>query len=437
MKVFIRSLRQFPWTTYTLRDLRHCSFTARAFSVFHHKNAEKRLPNPFLKPTTEIRNDGGDHEELEDREMKEEIAAWLRERSPIKHGAEYDVSFPLDNVRNIASVVEFESLAAQGKAGAPEAMLLLARSQRDMEDLPLEEQRTIAGQVGAGRILEWILKTDHRYWDTILPRDLIRLLCWHLEAEGLSGSVVNWVNAWYTNPDMRHGAVKAFNPYHKDDRIRWPERMAVAILEAKLYWAADGTANDALEYVLSMFDGPIGQSADTRTVTIPLRAHLWHDQSRPCSARLYDEYIAAVQTGKVKRDFSEERDLPYRIDQGTVMLYHPTEATGEPLLLVWKGMKTREREAAQRWSDKYRWDMANQLMRAAYLLRLEGRATDAIFLEEISQDLHPKPWSLRRRLYTVWRQDRRLVDIHLRSPYARELAAFNAMRGGSWSSQQD
>lgn len=420
-----------------VQSCQHHSLSARSFSTSLRIHAEKRKPNPFLKPTLEIRNDGGDHAEEEDRALREEIGAWLRERSQTKHPPIYDQTFPLENVRYVADVVEFETLAAQGKAGAAEAMVLLARSQKDVWDLPLEEQRIIASQVGAGRILEWILKTDPRFWDTILRLDLIDVLCWHLEAEGLGKSVVDWIQAWHTTPTLRDGAVKCHNPLHRDNAIRWPDRTSRSLLLSKLYWADDRTANSAIEYFLEICSGPIGQHLSFELLSLPLRKALVTDQSLPCSSQLFDRMVAVIRNGKGREAIIAGRGYwAFHHDQASDMLYHPTQATADPLLLLY-----RQEEVVSmilKLSDKLKWDSANQALRASFLLRLEGRDSDAMFMEEVSQTLHVKPWSMRRLLYQrVWSKDPKLVNMYARSPYARDLEALAAMKGGSWSRYQD
>ncbi|KAI5358774.1 hypothetical protein Slin14017_G110570 [Septoria linicola] len=186
-----------------------------------------------LKPTVQIRNDGepigaptaANPCEPARFNGKEAVSQWLREQQGSKHSAQWDESFPLDNVRDVRDVSHFEALAREGKAGAPEAMLLLARSQMKLEAESLSGRKRLAAKVKASRILAWVMQTDRRYWDVILPRDFINVLTWHLEAEERSDIALRWISESCANADWRAGAVKSYNPHHRDGNVRWPARM--------------------------------------------------------------------------------------------------------------------------------------------------------------------------------------------------------------------
>ncbi|PPJ53023.1 hypothetical protein CBER1_11730 [Cercospora berteroae] len=411
-----------------------------ASPIVHRTNLRdgQIVPNPFApKPTPTERplpniygvvdrratgsSDSGETGEQR-RFSKEDVSDWLQKKAgrllPLT-----DRTFPLEGVKDISNVAEFEALAGDGKAGAPEAMLFLARSRMKLEHLPLEEQRSAAAAAGASRILAWILQTDRRYWDTILPSDFIDLLCWHIEAEDKSHVLIEWLATFTTLADMQRGAIKAHNPLRRIKLIRWPTLMLARIIRAKIYWGEGNSATAAMECIFSLRDRGCTQAfdvLDTTAATIEVRGALLRDETPPCSPRLFDEYVKWEHGDRFTRQPQTRAAMEWY--RATIAPYHPTEASPHPILQACQAEDYVEQTI--RGPDRLRQNMANNLLRAAYLLRLESNDSAAQILENTSQRLHPKPWSRLRMLYHSWRDDPKLRDHHSRSVHGKSLRPY-------------
>ncbi|CAK1366476.1 unnamed protein product [Cercospora beticola] len=397
------------------------------------------VPNPFApKPTptarpipniyelVDRRATGSSDDSVQPRQQqrfsKEDVSDWLQKMAG-RLIATMDRSFPLDEVKDISSASEFETLVARGLAGAPEAMLFLARSRMRLERLPLEEQRPLAAAACASRILAWVLQTDRRYWDTILPDDFIKLLCWHIEAEDKSHVVEEWIATYLTSVEMQKGAVRAHNPFRRALNIRWPSQALVGLIQGKIHWQADGSATAALECLLRAFDRGFGQLRDViflPSAMIELEKTLLRDETPPCSPILFDRYCSWLPTANDCKKLATRLGVASHL--ATVALYHSTNADPRPILLHFQKKSQREHWFGRQ--DRTRQHMANDLLRASYLLRLEDDNAAARSLEDISRRLHPKPSSQLPMLYDKWKDDPKLRNHHSRSVYGKSLRPY-------------
>ncbi|GIZ47171.1 hypothetical protein CKM354_001027000 [Cercospora kikuchii] len=390
------------------------------------------VPNPFASKLTRTAQPIPKIYELVDRKAtgfsnsgpsgeqqrfsKEKVRTWLEEKSGHQSRV-LDRTFPLDGVKNISDVSEFEALAAHGTAGAPEAMLYLARSRMRVEGLPQAEQRSAAANAGASRILAWVRKTDRRYWDTILPYDFINMLCRHLEAEEKGRILMEWVAAYVTSSDMQRDAVKAHNPLHKRAHVSWPTRIFACLVTAKIYWGEDGSMDAALECLLYALDGGLTKAG--RILWIPaaiveLEGRLLQDETPPCSPILFERYRAWLPFIPNWKYSSDRSRLDFHLAR--IVLYHPVDADPRPILQYCQG---ENRLSGSREQGKL--NSAHEILRASYLLRLEDDNAAARLLENISQDLHPRPWSQLRMLYRKWKDDPKLKSNHSRSIHGKTL----------------
>ena len=354
---------------------------------------------------------------------KEDVRAWLDSKSTRPPGESQERTFPLDEVKEVDDVAHFELLAQEGQAGAPEAMLLLAKSHMILEksDMPLAEQRRGAAKVEASRILTWVLDSDRRYWDLTLPVDFLRSLSWHLEAEGKGQVLLDWLTTWSCNPEMRSGAIKAFHPPHRNTEVTWPGNTLVELLNARAYWAEDRTANTALECALFALEHLDGEQVYIPTALMNLERQLLTDEALPCSPELYEMFLARLPAVRGWRNMSTPTSVQAHL--ADLHLYHPSKANADLWLrLCHDDMLTIAR------NNRSKLNRASHLLRAAYLLRLEGEDEGATLLEDLSQDLHQKPWSIRQYLYTRYRADPKLRNQHLRSPHTKALETRHSAR---------
>lgn len=397
------------------------------------------VPNPFAsKPTPTARplpniyelvdrratgsSDDSGQPRQQQRFSKEDVSDWLQKKAgrllPL-----VDRTFPLEGVKDISNVAEFEALAGDGKAGAPEAMLFLARSQMRLEHLPLEEQRSAAAAAGASRIMAWILQTNHRHWEAILPSDFVHLLCWHIEAEDKSHVVEEWIATYLTSAEMQKGAARSHNPFRRSLRIRWPSLALASVVEAKIYWQEDSSVTAALECLLRAADRGFGQLRDVFFIPpamIELERTLLRDETPPCSPILFDRYCSWLPSATDRKKLSTRLGVESHL--ATVALYHPTNADPRPILLHFQNESQIEHWSGR--EDRARQHMANDLLRASYLLRLEDDNAAAKSLGDISRRLHPKPWSQLPMLYDKWKDDPKLRNHHSRSVYGKSLSPY-------------
>ncbi|PPJ55960.1 hypothetical protein CBER1_03590 [Cercospora berteroae] len=314
-------------------------------------------------------------------------------------------------------VHHFLQLAERSLAGPAEATALLKSSMEAIESLPRKEQRARAASVRASLVLHWILGTDSKQWDWIVDRNLADPLCWHLEPEEKSQAAQDWIRIWNTDGSLRDGATMkpkaaGLRSKFKSTTFDWPAQLIAALARAKLYWSKDGTADDALKFVLdrskyapNLLWRDYASTAVTKALT--------RDDAKPCNPILFEELVE-FDRGRCYKINSDETYSIY-LDSAVLKLFHPTKADAKPMLAICRSKQSLE--VMLEYKENRRLLFARQVLRAAYLLRLQGDQHNARYLRDVSVRLHEGPWAMRATLYESWKRDPKLERLHEESPF--------------------
>ncbi|CAK1359254.1 unnamed protein product [Cercospora beticola] len=318
-------------------------------------------------------------------------------------------------------VHHFLQLAERDLAGPAEATALLKSSMEAIQSPPRKEQQVRATSVKASLVLHWILGTDPKQWDWTVDRNLADPLCWHLEAEEKSQAVQDWIWIWYTDGSLRDGATMkpkaaGYRSKYKSTTFDWPAQVIAAMARAMVYWSKDGTADNALKFVLDRSRYARGFSWYHYANTVVAKA-LDMDQARPCNPILFEEFVE-VYRRRLHRIDSDEASSIW-LDVANLKLFHPINADAKHMLAICR--KKRALKCMLEYDEIRRVFCARLVLRAAYLLRLQGDQHNARYMEDVSVRLNEKPWTMRARLYGSWKRDPKLKRLHEESPFTEAV----------------
>ncbi|KAM3419511.1 hypothetical protein BST61_g2854 [Cercospora zeina] len=186
-----------------------------------------------------------------------------------------------------------------------DAKTLLQTSFHKIQSLPSQKRANAAAQVGAGKILQWLLGRDPKTWDEDVSATLADFLCWHVEAERLQETVVPSSSSPVT--DWLDQAPGSTSSWGSNGAPSWAIRVFSSHVKALLYWHND------LEFALQATERYIDQLPNGR----PL-GHL-HDALTETTTKIHGN-------GRASQDsFDRYLKLPlHERRRAVAMLYHPT-----------------------------------------------------------------------------------------------------------------
>ena len=154
----------------------------------------------------------------------------------------------------------------------------------------------------------------------------------------------------------------------------------------------------------------LGRTAFLTGIMVSLQKHLKSDRVPPCDPLLFDVFSDALGRFHSGRSAIEH--------QAGLLLYHPTQPSGWPVFHLMAGDITTEvaqyrKHTDQIWtakgSAKGAWSV--MLLRAAYILRLQGHSDEAAQLDLIVQEKNPVMWELRNQRYAEFASDKKLEGL--------------------------
>lgn len=103
-----------------------------------------------------------------------------------------------------------------------------------------------------------------------------------------------------------------------------------------------------------------------------------------------------------------------------MLLFHPEKA--DPSIMLDLDRDSEVVERVMNWQkEAKRRSSASQLLRAAYLLRLQGAVEDARYLEDLSSRIDANVWAARKKTFASIRKDPKLKHIHAQSALTKQV----------------
>lgn len=186
--------------------------------------------------------------------------------------------------------------------------------------------------------------------------------------------------------------------------------MLGGLVQARIEWSPDGTLDSALRDYFPMIERlrklKLVQSHVGPT-TILSRA-LQRNEALPCNARLFDQF---VQTSTRLMNAESRRDSY----TAQLLLFHPITPNPGPMLALARffsehpGSRGLEMFSAKRRTARN--SIGHQLLRASYLLRLQGNNVDAGWLESLLELHQSQVWAVRAKVFKRFDADPKLQHL--------------------------
>ncbi|KAK5747531.1 hypothetical protein LTR17_000174 [Elasticomyces elasticus] len=330
----------------------------------------------------------------------------------------------------------FQKSVEEGKATLEDAQQCLLELQTDLMRLPLKERRLKCQELMAGgKVLHWLWKVRKADYANIYDGTNVQafstLHLWFLVPENLEEFVWKWLHIVanhilssrnYTATDKR----LPINQQQEYNEFGWAHHILGALAEAHVQWSVDGTINDALRAWERAFHtfGPASNGREWRAIplvamSVCIARHLNRDDLAPCDPELYDTWGRTyAQSGLAG---------PHRLVNRRVRhdLYHPTHADAASMLhMVYHSGRPLDDVMFLHSRATGRNNFAGDMMRAAYILHLQGRTRDAIGLEDIVERMVPEVFFSKPQMHLRWDGDPRLHHLRkseeeVRYPFAK------------------
>lgn len=296
----------------------------------------------------------------------------------------------LDNVpdgQDASTPMEFEHLSADRSASLEAAKKVLQNSRAviKLSNFSVLEQRSkMAREKVGARMLTWF--EDHM--DEVAKEqehkaEFAELLTWHLHGENHD----QYVSEWLSSIEHR---VKAND---------WGGHLLAGLVKAKLEWESIDAALEVFHDNTKKFTSDLPGGLALRLLTRALRK----PDAAPCQPLLFERHLH-------REGRQEEKAL--------LSLYHPTTPNCDPLLQCLR----EEPEDFLRISSHIKGLGNLFLLRAAYILRLQGRLQDSQFVLDIvrSSKYFKPPYD---QLLSGLQSDKRLRHLYDKSAYVKEATA--------------
>ncbi|KAK5681412.1 hypothetical protein LTS10_005942 [Elasticomyces elasticus] len=331
---------------------------------------------------------------------------------------------------------KFQKSVEEGKATIEDAQHCLLELQADLMRLPLKECRLKCQELMAGgKVLHWLWKVRKADYANIYDGTNVQafstLHLWFLVPENLEEFVWKWLhivaNHILSSRDYRvFDRQKPVNQQQEYNEFGWAHHVLGALVEAHVQWSADRTANDALRAWERAFHafGPASHGREWRAIplgamSVCIARHLQREDLAPCDPELYDTWGRTyAQSGLAG---------PHRLANRRVRhdLYHPTLADAASMLhMVYHSRRPLDDVMFLHSRATGRNNFAGDMMRAAYILHLQGRTQDAVGLENIVERMVPEVFFSKPQMHLRWDSDPRLHHLRkseeeVRYPFAK------------------
>lgn len=291
-------------------------------------------------------------------------------------------------------------LVKGGTATLKEATACLHQLQNYVRSLPTSEAREEVHRLGAGgHVLDWLWQ---RYSPTDryipLDRDLADLLCWFLLPEGRKQYVWNWLKIVVLEIQKQGRADSAYN---------WALRLLGGLAKAHGDWAHGGSPDDALRCLETAFN-EIYTKEEYDPTALPLLAmvvtiekYLKRNNCPPADAELFEMF-------RSKRNHWSEHSRK-KWNDAQLMLYHPTGPDAQAFCQAFRESESfLDKHMLQSLKHNALHKLAAMMLRASYILRLQGAVEDDEWLQSIVKANSPMIWGQRHGEQRAYEKDRKL-----------------------------
>lgn len=310
------------------------------------------------------------------------------------------------------TIEDFRERAERGVATSPHARTCLEHTRASLKHLSLPEMRHRCEQIGVGgRILHWLWDNHHRgnnsiYTDKTFSDNLL----WFLVPEGLEEFIWKWIEA--------DAAAAEAHMSRDQSRIKttlnWTKQVLGALAAAHIYWAPNHLLDDALR---SFQRGMLITGGDPHHTVIltgsgvMISKALRRATSPPCDAQLFEYFQRCIDTWETRAGMKEH-------PQARLALYHPSKPNAQPLLRMTKSQPDDLERMLESKSVPAANSISMELLRAAYVLRLQGAAEDAGWMETIVSARNSFVWDARGKILAELDADPKLQPLRKGSIYA-------------------
>lgn len=309
---------------------------------------------------------------------------------------------------------------------------LLASFRSNLKRLSVPEQHKMAAQERLGmRALDWTMKLEGLDQRHIASKQFSYDLGWLLVAEkedyGMAVLVVWMMRDCMSLKEQLPGS-ELRTLYHGNTAIgcqlRRRHDLLSGLIHGYLHFSSDGTANEAIGCLSTLFNaaqehGVFGYFQWAGPL-IGLRLYLNKAGCKPCDERKFDHFCEMQRAIMSKKDY--EREAAW------TLLYHPTRPDTAPAL------RAMERELHEGHSRREGRSAMNHvgacLLRALYILELQGHAQEARWARETLKEHFGQVWHSRRRTTIEFELDSKLEPLRSR----RAQAETNTIAGEDGSS---
>ncbi|KAK4890013.1 hypothetical protein LTR27_011232 [Elasticomyces elasticus] len=201
--------------------------------------------------------------------------------------------------------------------------------------------------------------------------------------------------------------------------VDWTGRLLAGFAAAHLDLAPRRIADNATKCLERLVNSRMTGVAELplASMTTLLGKELRRSACTPCSPKAFGQFLTLI----------EHDEGPRRIElaRARFILFHPTRATARPFIEL-VPTEHPELTVILRARSEARNNLSSDLMRAAYILRVEGSEDDATYLEGIVQNLTPLVWHARERIWQDLQDDPKLRKAE--TTQRRPLPTWSASR---------
>lgn len=317
---------------------------------------------------------------------------------------------PMDLTPN--TITEFEFKWKQGTASIEDARGLLRKVRLMLEclDVSLAERKNrVSNEVLGCKILQWLWETRLENRNEDFNQELAENLAWFLLAEGQQEFITEWIQVDVKDHQAQLSETGRFKgPF-------WGTEALAGLIDAHIYWAGDGSATKAIK-ALRAIDERMKRLGIERAVGYvgPIAA-ISRSIKKPYSAPIaINEFEWFTNFLREKCRVNGSSSIMKHL--ALLLLNHPARPDPLPMLSWLEDCySSRELSRFQPPKGDAALNLGKNAMRAAYILRLQGKGLDAIRLERLVQTHHPVVWAIRYRLLKKYRSDPKLKHLQHRN----------------------
>ncbi|KAK5697477.1 hypothetical protein LTR97_007615 [Elasticomyces elasticus] len=288
-------------------------------------------------------------------------------------------------------VIVKQGACSRGSATISDAQSCVLHHYTKVRRLPQNEHGDAVKKSAIGsEVLSWLLSLGNEDLNSNFKDVNFRnALSWLLVLEGKEDSVWEIIQdivsraMQNTGESVMHRHLKA---------VDWTGRLLAGFAAAHLDLAPRRIADNAIKCLERLVTSRMTGVAELplAPMTTLLGKELRRSACTPCSPKAFDQFLTLIA--------HDEGPRRIELARARFILFHPTQATARPFLEL---VRTNHPELTVILCarSEARNNLSSDLMRAAYILRVEGSEHDATYLENIVQNLTPLVWHARERIW--------------------------------------